>query len=65
MTNKILRLPSVKEITGLSRSTVYAQIAEGRFPAPILLGGRAVGWIEAEVHAWVEDRIQASRQNNQ
>jgi len=65
MTHNILRLPAVKERTGLSRSTIYLRISEGSFPAPVSLGGRAVGWIEAEIQGWVEDRIQASRGNSQ
>lgn len=61
MTHNILRLPAVKARTGLCRSTIYSRISEGAFPAPISLGGRAVGWIEAEIQAWLEDRIQRSR----
>jgi len=41
--DRILRLPAVKAATGLSRSTIYARISEGTFPAPVALGGRAVG----------------------
>lgn len=62
MATTILRLPAIKARTGLSRSTIYLRVAEGSFPAPISLGGgRAVGWIEAEVDAWVAERIDASR----
>lgn len=61
MTHHILRLRAVKERTGLSRSTIYLRISEGRFPMPVSLGGRAVGWIEAEIQDWLEDRIQESR----
>ena len=57
----ILRLPTVKGRTGLSRSTIYLRVAEGNFPAPVSLGGRAVGWIEAEVNDWLAKRIEASR----
>ncbi|OGV48941.1 MAG: hypothetical protein A3F46_06855 [Legionellales bacterium RIFCSPHIGHO2_12_FULL_42_9] len=62
--NKILRLPRVKEQTGLPRSTIYLKIANGEFPEPILLGGtgsRNVGWIESEINDWIEQRIQTSR----
>ena len=45
----ILRLPEVKRSTGLSRSTIYLRIAEGTFPKSVSLGGRAVGWLEAEI----------------
>ncbi len=61
MTHSILRLPAVKSRTGLSRSTIYLRISEGRFPKPISLGGRAVGWIEAEVNDWLNQQIEASR----
>lgn len=61
MVTTILRLPAVKAHTGLSRSTIYLRIAEGKFPAPVSLGGRAVGWIEAEVNEWLQKQIEASR----
>ena len=47
--------------TGLSRSTIYLRISRGTFPAPVSLGGRAVGWIEAEVNAWLTARIAQRR----
>ncbi len=47
MLHTILRLPTVKTRTGLSRSTIYLRIAQGTFPKPVNLGGRAVGWLEA------------------
>ncbi len=57
----ILRLPDVKRSTGLSRSTIYLRITQGTFPKPVSLGGRAVGWLEAEVQQWLQRRIEASR----
>ena len=61
MVTSILRLPAVKGRTGLSRSTIYLRIAQGSFPPPVSLGGRAVGWVEAEVNDWLAQRIEASR----
>lgn len=61
MATVILRLPTVKARTGLSRSTIYLRISEGRFPKPVSLGGRAVGWLEVEVDDWLNQQIQASR----
>ena len=61
MPHTILRLPTVKARTGLSRSTIYLRVSRGTFPAPVPLGGRVVGWIEAEVNAWLTARI-AQRQ---
>ncbi len=57
----IMRLPEVRRTTGLSRSTLYMRIAEGKFPKPVNLGGRAVGWLQSEVEAWLERQVEASR----
>jgi len=58
---RFLRLPEVMARTGLSRSTIYVRLAAGCFPRPVALGGRAVGWIEAEIEEWVAERIAESR----
>jgi prophage regulatory protein len=54
---KIIRLCGVIETTGLARSTIYKLIGEGGFPRPAPLVGRSVGWLESEVHEWIESRI--------
>ncbi len=58
---RFLRLPEVLARTGLSRSTIYVRLDQARFPRPVSLGGRAVGWIEAEVEEWIRERIAESR----
>jgi prophage regulatory protein len=55
----VFRLPQVLQATALSRSTVYAMMADDRFPKPMKLGERAVGWPEAEIAAWLESRKAA------
>ena len=57
--NSVFRLPKVLQATALSRSTVYAMMADGRFPKPMKLGERAVGWPEVEITAWLESRKAA------
>ena len=57
MVKKILRLPEVKNITGLSRSTIYLQISQGKFPKPLSLGSRAVGWTEQDIDDWISEKI--------
>jgi prophage regulatory protein len=49
------RLRDVMRITALSRSTIYRRIAEGRFPSPIHLGGRASAWPSAALQQWIDD----------
>jgi prophage regulatory protein len=64
MAQAILRLPAVKSITGMARSTIYLRIKEGTFPAPVKLGVRSVGWLESEVSLWLQQRIEQSRTGN-
>ncbi|MBW8186196.1 helix-turn-helix transcriptional regulator [Shewanella nanhaiensis] len=64
MSKIILRLPSVKYKTGLSRSSIYLRIAKGEFPESISLGDRAVGWLESDVEQWLDDRIAAAKRAN-
>ena len=61
MPNKILRFPEVTARTGLSRSRLYNAMSEGTFPASISIGERAIGWIEAEIDAWVDSKIEQAR----
>ena len=56
-----LRLPEVKAVTGLSKTSLYELIREKRFPPPVRLGQRAVAWVRSEVNQWAADRILASR----
>lgn len=62
--HRIIRLPEVKNLTGLSRASIYAKMKspEAGFPRPISLGTKSVGWIEQEVADWIAQRIAQSRQ---
>lgn len=60
-TYRLLRLPDVKDITGLSKSSIYARIAEGTFPKQILLGPRLVAWAESDIQKWVHKQVNTAR----
>ena len=53
---KFLRRKKVEEITGLSRSSIYAMMANGEFPKQTKIGLRAVAWKEADVVEWMNSR---------
>ena len=57
----VLRLPEVKQQTGLSRSAIYQRISDDKFPKSINLGSRAVGWLASDVQAWIKSRLAATR----
>lgn len=56
MVRTILRRRDVEKATGLSRSTIYLMMSEGRFPRPVRLSARAVGWLEQDISMWQESR---------
>ncbi len=58
---KLIRLPQVKQTTGLSKSTIYARIAEGNFPKQIPLGPRLVVWVESDIQNWISEQVSAAR----
>jgi len=54
---RVVRLPEVLEITGLSRTTIWRRERDGSFPSPFRLGGertRAVGWREQDIYDWID-----------
>jgi prophage regulatory protein len=58
---RFLRLNQVVEKTGVSRSTVYLYLNQGRFPKPVHVSERLVAWVESEVDAWMKERIAARK----
>jgi prophage regulatory protein len=58
---KILRLQAVMERCGLSRITLFNQMAVSEFPTSKALGAHSVGWLESEINARIAARINASR----
>lgn len=57
----IIRRKQVEARTGLSRSTIYARMADGTFPKPVNIGPRAVGWVESEIADWLNTQVAQSR----
>ena len=55
MLPEILRRKDIANRFGLSRSTIYAMMADGRFPKPVKLGHRAVGWRSDDLQTWFEN----------
>ena len=56
----LARRRQVEQLVQLSRSTIYAAVKAGTFPAPVRIGARAVAWRISEVEQWLEARPLAS-----
>ena len=61
ITTRLLRLPRVLELIPLAKSTLYAEVAAGRFPSPIKIGSQATAWVESDVKRWIDEKIEQSQ----
>ena len=58
---RFIRASEIAARLGVARPTIYGWVEVGRFPQPIQLGPRVVGWIRSEFDAWVHNRIAETR----
>jgi len=58
--SKLVRVKTVIELTGLSKSYIYELCKKGLFPKSIQLvpGGTSVAWVESEINEWIDSRVQ-------
>lgn len=64
MSKILLRLPKVMEKTGLKRATIYLHIKQNTFPKQfkIGIGQRAVAWLESDIDAWIDERVDKTEE---
>jgi prophage regulatory protein len=60
-TTVLIRRKQVEALTSLSRSRIYALMADDQFPKPIRLGSMSVAWVMADIEAWITARISESK----
>ncbi len=58
--NRIVRLPEVMRLTGLSKATIHRRYRDGTFPRPLRLGPQSIGWWRTEILEWLESLQRAS-----
>jgi prophage regulatory protein len=58
---ELWRVERVEQMTGLSRSTIYAKMAEGEFPEARRVSAQAVAWLMSEVLEWMRALPKAGR----
>ena len=50
---RIIRLRTVLDRTGLSRTTLYRKIGDGTFPRQVPISIHGTGWYESAVNSWI------------
>lgn len=58
---RLLRRAEVEHRTAMSKSTMYAAIANREFPEPVKTGRQSVRWIESEIDDYLTAQVLASR----
>jgi prophage regulatory protein len=61
---KMLSKRQVKELVLYSPQHIARLEAAGQFPKRVRLGANRVGWVEEEVLAWLQQRIDARDQQH-
>ena len=56
----LVRLPQVKEMTCLSKSSIYRLMDSGDFPKQVLLGARSVVWVRSHIEEWCAQKVSAA-----
>ena len=56
MNEEIWRLPKVLDTIGMKRSWLYTEMAARRFPVPVRIGSRAIGWKRSDMERWLASR---------
>ena len=57
---RLIRLPRVKELTSLGKTTIYSRLHAGRFPDRMKLSPTVSAWRYADVMAWIEEQGAAA-----
>ena len=51
--DRLIRLPELLSLVGVSRATAYRYLASGKLPAPIRLSSRCVAWKASTINEWI------------
>lgn len=61
LSDRILRKDEVMSVTGLRQSYLRQMVLDHRFPAPVKLGKRAVGWRLSDIQQWLQSLPQGEQ----
>ncbi len=54
---RLIRLAEVKRRTGVSTSTIYRWMSQGKFPKSHPISDYIAAWSEAEIEGWIESKV--------
>lgn len=54
MCEEVWRKPRVLNAIGMGNTWLYESVSRGKFPKPVKLGERAIGWRKSDVIGWLD-----------
>lgn len=61
---KLVKLPDVIAFSNKCRSSIFADIKKGTFPAPVRIGLRATAWRVSDLEAWANGLMTTNASSN-
>lgn len=58
--DRLVRLPEVRFLTGLGKSSIYEGVKAGTFPQAVRVTDYAVAWRKSEIDGWIASRPLAT-----
>lgn len=61
MSDRFVRIQEVLQRVSKSRSTIWRDEREGRFPRRVQIGKNSVAWLESDIDRYIQERVSASQ----
>ena len=58
-TERLVRMPEVCRLTGLSKTSIYSGVKAGTFPGAVRVTDWAVAWRQSDLDRWIASRMPA------
>lgn len=55
---KLIPMKDLKKQVSLSSTTIYKMVKDGIFPKPIILQNTRIAWVDQEIEAWINQKIE-------
>ena len=52
--NRLIRMAELRSVVGLGHSQIYVLMAKNKFPKPVQISERAVGWRSDDIQQWID-----------
>lgn len=57
--SRILKLKDITKRCSISRSKIYRDMKDGRFPKQVHLGSNCVGWLSYDIDNWISSLVRS------